>query len=96
MFDSATQLLRCLRAIAADKDVVIERVKNRLHPDYNTKISAGYRDCLVNLRIVTDATCRMGIEGHVCEVQLILRKYWELKSEEGHKRYVVFRNFRGE
>mmetsp|Transcript_23383 Transcript_23383/g.58666 ORF Transcript_23383/g.58666 Transcript_23383/m.58666 type:complete len:854 (-) Transcript_23383:39-2600(-) len=96
VFESSTQLLRCLKAIAADKDVVVERIKNRLHPDYNTKISAGYRDCLVNLRIVTDDTCRMGIEGHVCEVQLLLRKYWELKSEEGHKRYVVFRNFRGE
>jgi len=96
VFDSATQLLKCLRAIAADKEVIVERIKNRLHPDYNAKISAGYRDCLVNIRVVTESTCRMGIEGHVCEVQLLLRRFYELKSDEGHARYVIFRNFRGE
>jgi hypothetical protein len=38
----------------------------------------------VNLRVVTAETRRLGVETHVCEVQLILRPIAELKVG-GHR-----------
>jgi hypothetical protein len=34
---------------------------------------------LLNLRIVTERTVALGIDGHICELQLILRSFVELK-----------------
>lgn len=34
---------------------------------------------LVNLRVVTEATRRAGADGHVCELQLVLRAFDELR-----------------
>ncbi len=55
------------------------RVKNRLDPDYNAEESLGYRDVALNLRVVTAETRQLGSETHVCEVQLLLRAFAELK-----------------
>ncbi len=55
------------------------RVKNRLDPDYDAEESLGYRDVGLNLRIVTAETLGLGAEAHVCEVQLLLRQFAELK-----------------
>ena len=55
------------------------RVKNRLDPDYDAEESGGYRDVGLNLRVVTAETRRLGVETHVCEVQLLLRTFAELK-----------------
>ena len=33
----------------------------------------------LNLRIVTERTAALGIDGHICELQLILRSFAELK-----------------
>jgi len=33
-----------------------------------------------------------GLDGHVCELQLILKSFHEIKSNEGHARFVAFRN----
>lgn len=88
--------MQCIKAITSDPDVVLERVKNRLDPDYDPEISAGYRDVALNLRIVNNDTKRMGVETHVCELQLILIEYAMLKHDAGHKRYVNFRNYLGE
>ena len=38
----------------------------------------------------------MGLHEHVCEVQLHLSSIYALKNDEGHKRYVAFRNSRAE
>lgn len=96
VFDHVGQIVECLRAFEADKDLIVERIKNRLHPEYDDERSAGYRDVQVNLRIDNESTRRLGIELHVCELQLVLRSFYELKSDEGHKRYVMFRNGLGE
>ena len=37
------------------------------------------RDVSLNLRIVTERTAELGIDGHICELQLILRSFAELK-----------------
>ncbi len=33
----------------------------------------------LNLRIVTERTAALGVDGHICELQLILRTFAELK-----------------
>ena len=43
MFEGPEDLLACLEAVAADPDVVVVRVKNRLRADYDARQSAGYR-----------------------------------------------------
>ena len=48
------------------------RIKNRFDPSYDSELSAGYRSLAVNLRVVTDETKALGVETHVCEVQLLL------------------------
>eukprot|EP00277_Geminigera_cryophila_P046383 CAMPEP_0173065882 /NCGR_PEP_ID=MMETSP1102-20130122/5869_1 /TAXON_ID=49646 /ORGANISM="Geminigera sp., Strain Caron Lab Isolate" /LENGTH=83 /DNA_ID=CAMNT_0013933211 /DNA_START=22 /DNA_END=273 /DNA_ORIENTATION=- len=79
--------------MANDPHVQISRIKNRLSRDYNAvEISGGYRDVALNLLLVTPETQRLGLDGHVCEVQLILKPFYEHRSNEGHARYVAFRN----
>ena len=65
--------------MADDPAAEILRVKNRLSPRYDSAQSAGYRDVAVNLRIRTDETRWLGVAGHVCEVQLLLQPFADLK-----------------
>ena len=55
------------------------QVKNRTDLAFDSARSAGYRDVAVNLRIVNRLTLMLGLETHVCEVQLILRHFADLK-----------------
>jgi hypothetical protein len=50
-----------------------------MDPDYNSACSAGYRDVALNIRIVNNETKDLGIETHVCEVQLLLKAFAQLK-----------------
>ena len=59
--------------------MAILRVKNRLDPAYDAAASAGYRDVALNVRIDSDETRGMGVEGHVCELQLLLLPFAEIK-----------------
>ena len=40
----------------------------------------------LNLRIVTERTVTLGIDRHICELQLILRSFAELKVSHCHPR----------
>jgi hypothetical protein len=71
-FDTIADVAACLAAISRDSDVAIARVKNRLSPTVDSAASAGYRNVAVNLRLVTPETLSLGLESHVCEIQLIL------------------------
>jgi hypothetical protein len=79
VFDDPAGVSACLEAIATDHEVRLVRLGNKLDPDHDARASAGYRDLALNLRLVTEATERLGVEWHVCEVQLILRRMAELK-----------------
>ncbi len=57
---------------------------------------SGYRDVAVNLRVVRGAAAQRGLAAHVCEVQLLLEGFARVKSDDGHARYVEWRNCRGE
>jgi hypothetical protein len=79
VFDDLAGVAACLRAIATDPEARLVRVGNKLDPGFDSRASAGYRDLSLNLRVVTAATERLGVDTHVCEVQLILREIAELK-----------------
>jgi hypothetical protein len=41
---------------------------------------------------LTDEELKMGLHEHLCEVQLHLKCFYDKKSDEGHARYVEYRN----
>ena len=63
---------------------------------YNSLHSTGYRDVMVNIRVVSDRAKQLGLSWHICELQLLLLDYAKIKSELGHSRYIQWRNTRGE
>ena len=77
VFDDIADVTACVTLISNDSDVRILRVKNRFTG--SASVSGGYRDVLLNLCVVTDAARALGVERHVCEVQLILRSFFLLK-----------------
>ena len=79
VFDCVRDLFDCLRAIEADPEVLLLRIKNRMDPAYDAQQSGGYRDVSLNLRIVSALTSSYAVDAHVCEVQLILRQFAEVK-----------------
>ncbi len=79
VFRDGRGLVACLREMAEDPQIALVRVKNRLDPAYDPAASAGYRDVLVNLRVETVETEGLCVAGHVCEVQLILLPFSEIK-----------------
>jgi hypothetical protein len=72
----------CLRAIARDPDAEVLRIKNRLDPGFDPALSAGYRDVSLSLRIATAETRALGVDLHVCELQLLLRAFHALKVND--------------
>jgi hypothetical protein len=96
VFDSAEQWDAAIDEILADPAVDILRVKNRFASTYDAKESCGYRDIQLNAVVTASnfdaAEIALGLHEHVCEIQLHLKPMYELKNDEGHKRYVKFRN----
>jgi len=96
VFENVKDLIACVHLIQADPEVTIVRVKNRLDPSYNSYASAGYRDLALNMRICNEHSSHIAVDAHVCEVQLLLKEVARIKNEDGHKRYIHFRNMRGQ
>lgn len=98
VFEHTWELEEGLKSILEDKDIQVVYAKDRLGEDYDAENkSSGYRDVLLNLRIITDETKRLGIAGHVVEIQLQLLQYAQIKKlGGGHKRYVAVRNANGQ
>jgi len=96
VFESMQDLLKAMRSIQDDGELEVVRIKNRMSAKYDARHSGGYRDCLVNVRIKTELTKKLGLDNHVCELQLILKQFMVHRTLEGHKRYVAFRNKRCE
>jgi len=95
-FKTVQDVELCLKAIAADPTVKIVRLKNRMSLEDDARDTGGYRDCLINLRILEENAVALGLDTHVCEVQLILESFAKQKTSDGHKRYVKFRNMKAE
>ncbi len=82
IFTNVADLLVCLRAVAADSSVILERIKNRMRPGSSAEETAGYRDVGLNLRVVTAEAALLGVDGHVCEVQLLLLPFAKIKVQK--------------
>ena len=79
VFEDLAGVAACLAAVRADKEVRVLRVKNRLDPDYDAAASAGYRDVALNLQLVSAQAGQLRVDLHVCEVQLLLLPFAQLK-----------------
>ena len=67
-----------------------------MDPDCDASLYGGYRDVNINLHITSQAAVALGVDSHVCEVQLVLIPIARLKSEGGHRNYIVCRNLRAD
>ena len=67
IFDSLSDICKCLEIIANDPDLAIVRFKTRFDPRTDALRTAGYRDVVVVLRVVTHRTTSIGVAGHRCE-----------------------------
>ena len=93
-FDNLQDLAMCLGRVVTDIDTKVDRIKSYFDPGYDGEATVGYRGVVLNVR-VDDAAARMlGCEGHLCEIQLTLCKFGELKTVEGHRRYMQIRDAR--
>lgn len=72
----------------------VHALKNRYDPSYDGKVTAGYRD--INLQLSFPEMEGTGFSGYIFELQIILATFLEVKSDEGHKRYILCRNLRGD
>jgi hypothetical protein len=93
-FDSFADLTQALGVIVTDFDIKVERLKSRMRLDFDSKQTAGYRDVMLNMRVCTKETAMLGIDAHICELQLVLKSFGELKTAQGHSRYVMWRDLR--
>ena len=103
-FESLEDLANCLELMLNDNRIEVHRIKNRLDPNYKIATTHGYRDVNVNFRVVkSPLAClseaewlRLGLSEHVCEMQLVPIEYFRVKTEEGHKKYIQYRNMQAE
>jgi hypothetical protein len=87
IFESVDDITRCLETLLADDEVVVERIVNRLDPAVSAYKTLGFRSLIVNLRIDVDMTRKLGIETHVCELQLMLRDIYDLSTSVEYQEY---------
>jgi len=81
VFRSMENLTNCLGLIVTDHNVRVERLKNRLSLSYDAASeTGGYRDVCVNLKMVDTEANTLGVELHLCEVQLILIEFAHVKN----------------
>ena len=91
VFDSLHDIRVCLAAISNDPDLSIVRMRNRLNASYDGHATAGYRDVVLAVRMQTQATMVLGVNGHVMELQLAHRGMASLLHPSQHERYVQFK-----
>ena len=96
VFERPEDLGESLVLLTDDPEIEVVRVKNRLHASYDAISTAGYRDVLVNGRFKNDTVVRLGVDRHIFEILLILRPFADLKTEEGHRNYKLYRDLRGQ
>ena len=88
-FQSISDLTQCLENLAQDPSIRILRIKNSLRGHFHSRKSGGYRNVLVNLRVVNPRTTELCVKDHVCELQLTLMPFMVIRTHEAHERYKV-------
>jgi hypothetical protein len=89
-----------LEMICEDREIEVQScnpLKQRFAIAYDDKISAGYRDVQLCIKMKTNTVVQMGkaAENHLCEVQLHLKAFYEKKGDGAHDNYKIARNLRG-
>ena len=88
VFEDLSDLVAMLKRLRQDPELIIMRIKNRLDPRYNSALSAGYRDVLVNVRIENSESVKLNVSHHIAELQLIPRAVYDRRSngcgDRGH------------
>jgi hypothetical protein len=96
VLDTIPDITAMMGALHNDPEIKVIRVKNRMATAYDSSLTCGYRDVLVNLCLQNDITRYFNIDMHICELQLVLKEVVEVRTMDGHNRYVAFRNMRCE
>lgn len=80
-FDSIAAIADCVAVMAADPEVALARVKNRFASGTGdtARVTAGFRNVAVNLRLSTEESRASGAATHLCEVQLLLIRMAAIK-----------------
>eukprot|EP00937_MAST-01D_sp_MAST-1D-sp2_P002363 g2363.t1 len=94
VFDSVADIEACLRDIGADGELEVLAAGNdkmRLREGH----SGGYRDVQLCVRLNNAETRARDVQFHFAEVQLHLASVAALKSDGGHRSYVMWRNLSG-
>ena len=84
VLEDISSVLHCLTILAESEEVEIVRIKNRFDRRYDSTASAGYWDLSMNLKLRDT--------GFIVELQLHLQCMIAIKSNDGHRRYVKFRD----
>eukprot|EP00928_Gymnodinium_smaydae_P003593 TRINITY_DN11278_c0_g1_i3.p1 TRINITY_DN11278_c0_g1~~TRINITY_DN11278_c0_g1_i3.p1 ORF type:complete len:957 (+),score=73.94 TRINITY_DN11278_c0_g1_i3:107-2977(+) len=87
------RLHRCLEAIDRSKTLEVVDIKNRFRSGGADRTC--YRDINLRLCIVSPDAIQLGVDKLVVELQLILRSFWDVKTNHGHAEYVRFRDVVG-
>lgn len=103
VFERVDDISEMLDRMRQDPQIKIVRIKNRLEPSYDSSLSAGYRDVMLNIKLDNSESRGLGIQNHVAEIQLIPSAVYAMRAEEafdhsqhfGHANYVRWRNLRG-
>ena len=98
-FETVAQMAACLCAIGEDAELVVvpsSDDKMRLREDFDATKSGGYRDVQLTVLLDTAEARSRGVHKHLAEVQLHFAPIIALKSEGGHKNYVLRRNLSGQ
>jgi hypothetical protein len=88
VFDSFDNMADCLQAIIKSGKPMYRKIsdkeQNRFHPRYTKEKGNvdGYRDMQL----------RIGIDGHVCEIQMHFHPVYKLKNAETQNNYTKFRD----
>lgn len=105
-FQSFDAITECVKRIREDPRACVVHAKNRFRREYDAKGTAGYRNVSLSIVLVDAVTSSLGVETHVCELQLGIAPFEDLKhsmggdveagggGESGHQRYKRFRNLR--
>lgn len=99
VFDNLSGMVFCLEKLAEHPEILILKntlAKCRFTLNYDSQKSGGYRDVQLSIKLRTKEAFERGIENHICEVQLQLRDFRALKTDGGHRSYVIRRNLMAE
>jgi hypothetical protein len=95
-FDTPDGLVQCLERVSTDPHVAILEYKNRFDPSFDSQLSAGYRNVALSLLLVDDTSMQIGADTHIIELQMSLSCIEKIKNDDGHRRYVKWRDLLGE